>query len=79
MTLVVAALVVEKRRSEEELLGVQILLRAEVEGKDRELADTSHALKLEIAGHARTKKSLRHIEEVHNQDQVQKSQEARLG
>jgi integral membrane sensor domain MASE1 len=63
MTLVVAALVVERRRSEEELLGVQTLLRAEVEGKDRKLAETTEALELEM-----TRKSLRYIEEARSQD-----------
>jgi integral membrane sensor domain MASE1 len=63
MTLVVAAMVVERRRFEEELLGMQSLLRAEVEGKRRELADTIEALDVEAAGHARTKRSLRDNQE----------------
>jgi integral membrane sensor domain MASE1 len=63
MTLVVAAMVVERRRVEEELLGMQSVLRAEVEGKRRQLADTVEALDVELAGHARTKKSLRDNQE----------------
>jgi integral membrane sensor domain MASE1 len=59
MTLVVAAMVVERRRIEEELLGVQSLLQAMVEGKDRELAGTVEALNVEVAGHAQTRRSLR--------------------
>lgn len=62
-TLVVAAMVVERRRSEEELLAVQSLLQAEVEGKSRKLAETIQALDVEVAGHARTKRSLRDKQE----------------
>jgi integral membrane sensor domain MASE1 len=58
MTLVVAAMVVERRRMEEQLLGVQSLLQAKVEGKSRQLAETVQALDIEIAVHARTRKSL---------------------
>jgi len=63
MTLVVAAMVVERRRIEEELLGTQCLLHAAVEGKIRELAVTAEALNEEAAGHARTKRSLRDKQE----------------
>ena len=63
MTLVIAAMVVERRRIEEELLGMQSLLRAQVEGKSRELAETVQALDVEVAGHARTKRSLRDNQE----------------
>jgi hypothetical protein len=63
MTLVVAAMVVERRRIEEELLGVQSLLQAAVEGKDQELAVTVEALNVEAAGHARTKRLLRENQE----------------
>jgi integral membrane sensor domain MASE1 len=59
MTLVVAAMVVERRRFEEELLGVHSLLHAEVDGKGRQLADTVQALEVEVAVHSETKKSLR--------------------
>jgi integral membrane sensor domain MASE1 len=56
MTLVVAAMVVERRRMEEQLLGVQSLLQAKV-------ANTVQALDTEIAVHARTKKSLQDNQE----------------
>ena len=55
-TLVVAAMVVERRRMEEQLLGVQSLLQAKV-------ANTVQALDKEIAVHARTKKSLQDNQE----------------
>jgi integral membrane sensor domain MASE1 len=58
MTLMVGAMVVERRRIEEELLGTQSILQAEVEGKRRKLAETIKALDIEVAGHARTKKWL---------------------
>jgi integral membrane sensor domain MASE1 len=58
-TLVVAALVVERRRYETELLGMHSVLRASISGKERELAETAHALETEIAGHSQTKRSLR--------------------
>jgi hypothetical protein len=57
-TLVVAATVVERRRTEEELLGTQSLLQGALEGKGRDLAVTVRALEVEVAGHAKTKKSL---------------------
>lgn len=63
MTLVVAALVVERRRSEEELLGVQSLLRDAVERKDRDLVVTVRALEVEIAGHVQTKRALQENQE----------------
>jgi len=59
MTLVVAGMVMERRRMDEELLRTQSLLQAAVEGKDRELAVTAQALEIEVAGHAQTKRSLR--------------------
>jgi integral membrane sensor domain MASE1 len=59
MTLVVAALVVERRRYETELLGMHSLLRASMTDKERELAETAEALELEIAGHSQTRRSLR--------------------
>lgn len=71
MTLVIAALVVERRRSEEDLLGVQTLLRAEVEGKDRKLTETTQALELEMA-----RKSFRYTEEARIEGHAQKSREA---
>jgi integral membrane sensor domain MASE1 len=63
MTLVVAAMVVERRRIEEELLGVQSLLQAAVDGKDQELAVTVEALHVEAAGHAQTRRLLRDNQE----------------
>jgi hypothetical protein len=63
MTLVVAALVVERRRFEEELLGMHSLLHAAMEGKGRELAETVQALEEELAVHSETKRSLRANEE----------------
>ena len=62
-TLVVAAMIEERRQSEGELLAVQTLLQAEVEGKNRKLAETIQALDVEVAGHARTKRSLRDKQE----------------
>jgi hypothetical protein len=49
-------MVVERRRMEEQLLGVQSLLQAKV-------ANTVQALDMEIAVHARTKKSLQDNQE----------------
>jgi integral membrane sensor domain MASE1 len=63
MTLAVAAMVVERRRIEEELLGTQSLLQQAVEEKDRDLTVTVRALDLEIAGHAQTKSWLRESQE----------------
>jgi integral membrane sensor domain MASE1 len=63
MTLVVAATVVERRKHEMDLLGMHSLLRASVEGKERELAETVQALEIEMAGHAQTKQSLRNSRE----------------
>ena len=62
-TLVLAAMVVERRRNEQDLLAMQTLLRAEVEWNRRELANTIQALDVEVSGHARTKKSLQHNQE----------------
>jgi integral membrane sensor domain MASE1 len=58
MTLVVAALVMDRRRIEEELLGLQSLLQEAVQEKDRELVVTIEALKVEIAGHVQTQRAL---------------------
>lgn len=57
-TLILAAMVVERRRMEEELLGMQSILLADVEGKRRALAESVQALNVEVAGHTQTKKSL---------------------
>ena len=58
MTLVVAAMVMERRRIEEELLGLQSILQEAVQEKDRELVVTIEALKVEIAGHVQTQRAL---------------------
>jgi integral membrane sensor domain MASE1 len=63
MTLVVAAVVVERRRIELELLAVQSLLQAAVEGKNRELEVIVQSLELEVAGHSHTRKILRDSQE----------------
>jgi integral membrane sensor domain MASE1 len=63
MALVVAALVVQRRQIEEELLGTHALLREAVDGRGRELAITVRALEVELAGHAQTRKSLRDNQE----------------
>jgi integral membrane sensor domain MASE1 len=63
MTLVVAAVGVQRRRIELELLAVQSLLQSAVEVKNRELEVTAQALELEIAGHMHTRKTLRENQE----------------
>ena len=63
MTLIVAAVVAQRRRSAMELLAVQSLLHAAVEEKNRELAMTVTALEEEVAVHALTRKSLRDNQE----------------
>jgi hypothetical protein len=63
MTLIVAAVVAQRRRSEVELLAVQSLLRAAVEAKNRELVMTVSALEEEVAVHEATRKSLRDNQE----------------
>jgi integral membrane sensor domain MASE1 len=63
MTLIVAAVVAERRRSAMELLAVQSLLHAAVDAKNRELAMTVTALEKEAAVHALTRKSLRDNQE----------------
>jgi integral membrane sensor domain MASE1 len=63
MTLVVAAMVVERRRIEEELLGTQSLLQDVLEGKDRELIVTLRALEVETAAHVQARRELRESQE----------------
>jgi integral membrane sensor domain MASE1 len=63
MTLVVAAMVVERRRIEGDLLGTQSLLQEAVERKDRDLIVTVHALEVEATGHVQTQKALRDSQE----------------
>jgi integral membrane sensor domain MASE1 len=63
MTLVVAAMVVERRRNEGELLGTQSLLQGAVEKKERDLVVTVQALEVEVTGHVHTKKALQDSQE----------------
>jgi integral membrane sensor domain MASE1 len=63
MTLVVAAMVVERRRIEAELLGTQSLLQEAVERKERDLVVTVRALEVEVTGHGQTKRALRESQE----------------
>jgi integral membrane sensor domain MASE1 len=63
MALVVAAMVVERRRIEEELLGTQSLLQEAVERKERDLLVTVQSLEVEAAGHVQTKRALRKSQE----------------
>jgi hypothetical protein len=63
MTLVVAALVVERRRSAIGLLKMQTALKAAVAGKSSEIAERANALELEITGHAKTLRLLRDSQE----------------
>jgi hypothetical protein len=63
MTLVVAALVVERRRSAIGLLKMQTALKAAVAGKSSEIAERTNALELEITGHAKTLRLLRDNQE----------------
>jgi len=62
-TLVIAAMVVERRRVIGELLGTQRLLQKAVETKERDLIVTVQTLEVEITGHAQTKRALRHTQE----------------
>jgi len=63
MTLIVAAVVAQRRRSAMELLAVHSLLHAAVEAKNRELAMTVAALEEEVSVHTLTRKSLRDNQE----------------
>jgi len=60
---VVAAMVVERRRIEGELLATHILLREAVDRKERDLVVTVRALEVEVTGHVQTKKALRDSQE----------------
>jgi integral membrane sensor domain MASE1 len=62
-TLIVAAVVMQRRRNAVQLLAVQSLLHATVEAKNQELAMTVAALEQEVAAHALTWKSLRDHQE----------------
>jgi len=63
MTLVVAAMVVERRRIAGELLGTQSLLQEAVEHKEKDLVVTVRALEMEMTGHVQTKKALQQSQE----------------
>jgi integral membrane sensor domain MASE1 len=63
MTLVVAAMVVERREIEGELLAAHSLLVAAVDKKERDLVVTVRALEVEVTGHGQTKKALRDSQE----------------
>jgi integral membrane sensor domain MASE1 len=63
MTLVVAAMVVERRHIEGELLGTQSLLQDAVERKERDLVVTVRALEVEMTGHGQTKRALHESQE----------------
>jgi integral membrane sensor domain MASE1 len=64
MTLVVAAMVVERRNIECELLGTQSLLQKTVEKKEQDLAVTVRALEVEMTGHVQTKRALRESDDL---------------
>jgi PAS domain S-box-containing protein len=63
MTMTVAASIAQRRRGEEELLGLQTMLRDKVEERTRDLAATVERLTAEVAGHARTERALRESNE----------------
>jgi integral membrane sensor domain MASE1 len=63
MTLVVAAMVVERRRIEGELLGTQTLLQDAVERKQRDIVVTVQTLDVEATEHMEAKRALRESEE----------------
>jgi PAS domain S-box-containing protein len=63
MTIAVAAAIAQRRKGEEELLGLQALLQDKVEERTRDLAATVERLTVEVAGHARTERALRESNE----------------
>jgi len=63
MALVVAAMVVERRQIEGEILGTQSLLQKAIEEQERDLVVTVQALEMEAAGHLQTKRALRENQE----------------
>jgi integral membrane sensor domain MASE1 len=63
MTLVIAAMVAERKLAEEKLLTTQRLLQEAAEEKEQDLIVTVHALEVEATGHARTKTALRAVHE----------------
>ena len=63
MTLVVAAMVAERKSAEQELLTAQRLLQTAVEEKERDLVVTVKALEMEADGHVQTRTALHIIQE----------------
>jgi len=63
MTLVVAAMVAERKLAEQELLAAQRLLQTAAEEKERDLVVTVKALEMEAAGHLQTRTALHVIQE----------------
>jgi len=63
MTLVIAAMVAERKLAEEKLLITQRLLQTAAEEKERDLIVTVQALEVEATGHAQTKTALRAVHE----------------
>ena len=63
MTLVVAAMVAERKSAEQELLTAQRLLQTAVEEKERDLVVTVKALEMETDGHVQTRTALHVIQE----------------
>jgi integral membrane sensor domain MASE1 len=63
MTLVVAAMVAERKSAEQELLTAQRLLQAAAEDKERDLVVTVKALEMETDGHMQTRTALHVIQE----------------
>jgi PAS domain S-box-containing protein len=63
MTMAVAAAIAQRRKGEEELLGLHALLQDKVEERTRDLASTVERLTAEVAEHARTERALRESNE----------------
>ena len=63
MTLVVAAMVVERREIEGQLLGTQSLLREAVKKKEHDLVVTVHEFEVEVTEHSQTKRALQQSQE----------------
>ena len=63
MTLVIAAMVAERKLAEEELLTTQQILQTVAEKQDREIVVTVQALEGEAIHHIQTKTALQAIQE----------------
>lgn len=63
MTLVIAAMVAERKLAEEELLTTQRILQTVAEKKERDIVVTVQALEVEAIDHTQTKTALRAIQE----------------